>query len=165
MKPILLFAIGNESRGDDALGPRLAREIETWLEKSQGDAPVEVIEEFQLQIENTLDMLGRDLVLFVDAGQGRAAPFSFYEARPAPCDAHTSHALTPEALLGVFDKVHAIAPPAAFVLCVAGVGFGLGEPLSGAAASNLERATGFCRQLFEQPTPGEWRRYTEIDHA
>lgn len=165
MKPILLFAIGNESRGDDALGPRLARDMAAWLESSRKDGLVEVIEEFQLQIENTLDMQGRDLVLFVDAGQGIEAPFAFYKARPEPFNAHTSHALTPDALLGVFGKVNAIKPPPAFVLCVAGISFALGDPLSGAAVQNLAQASRFCRKLFEQPTPDAWRRLTESTHA
>lgn len=169
VKPILLLAVGNESRGDDALGPWLARRVAAWLEQSGGGASVEaieIIEEFQLQIENALDLPGRELILLVDAGQGTPSPFVFYEAAAAPSDGYTSHAVTPEALLGVFARVHQSMPPPTFVLCLSGVSFELGEPLSGAAARHLEQAVAFCRELFGEPaTLAAWRERVETLHA
>lgn len=164
-KPILLLAVGNESRGDDALGPLLARRLSAWLEQFGENASVEIIEEFQLQIENSLDMPGRELILLIDAGQGTPSPFVFYEATPAPGDGYTSHAVTPEALLGVFARVHGAMPPPAFVLCLSGVSFGLGEPLSGEAARHLEHAVAFCRGLLGRPSLAAWRERAETVHA
>jgi hypothetical protein len=53
---------------------------------------------------------------------------------------HTSHAISPEAVLATYRRVTGEAPPAAWVLCVRGESFGLGEPLSAPAAANLEAA-------------------------
>ena len=155
-KPLLLLAVGNESRGDDALGPLLARRVQAWLASTGLDSQVEVIEEYQLQIEHTLDIMDRQLLLFVDAGQETMTPYTFYAARAARLDGHTSHALAPETLLGVYVQVHQALPPPAFILCLAGEGFELGEPLSAAAALHLEQGFAFCRGLFEQPTPASW---------
>jgi len=155
-KPLLLLAVGNESRGDDALGPLLARRVQAWLASTGLDSRIEVIEEYQLQIEHTLDIKDRQLLLFVDAGQGTEPPFAFYEARARRLDGHSSHALAPEALLGVYAQVHQASPPPAFILCLAGTGFELGEPLSSAATLNLEEGFTFCRTLFGQPTPDYW---------
>jgi hydrogenase maturation protease len=155
-KPLLLLAVGNESRGDDALGPLLARRVQAWLASTGLDSQVEVIEEYQLQIEHTLDIKDRQLLLFVDAGQGIEPPFTFYAARARRFDGHSSHALAPEALLGVYTQVHQDSPPPAFILCLAGTGFELGEPLSTAAALHLEQGFAFCQRLFEQPTPASW---------
>jgi len=160
-KPILVLAIGNESRGDDALGPLLARRLGDWLGTTGMEGRVEVIEEFQLQIEHTLDIKDRELVLFLDAGQETRAPFSFHEARAKRLDGHTSHAVAPEALLGIYTKVHAVAPPPAFILCMAGVAFELGDPLSPVAALHLEEVFAFCRRLFAKPEHPAWREMAE----
>jgi Ni,Fe-hydrogenase maturation factor len=53
---------------------------------------------------------------------------------------HTSHALSPEAVLATFARVHGADPPESWLLCVRGESFELGEPLSSAAARNLEAA-------------------------
>lgn len=155
-KPLLLLAVGNESRGDDALGPLLARRVQAGLASTGLDSQVEVIEEYQLQIEHTLDIKDRQLLLFVDAGQETVPPFAFYAARARRLDGHSSHALAPETLLGIYSQVHPASPPPAFILCLAGEGFELGEPLSTAAALHLEQGLAFCKGLFDQPTPASW---------
>lgn len=159
-KPLLLFALGNESRGDDALGPLLARRLQAWLTSAGKDGAVEIIEEFQLQIEHTLDIKGRDLVLFVDAGERTTAPFAFSAARVARGGrdvGYTTHAVAPETLLGLYVKVHAASPPPAFILCLAGESFELGEPLSAAAAEHLEAGFAFCQRLFASPSLPSWQ--------
>lgn len=152
--PVLVFAIGNESRGDDALGPVLARRLAEVLDPRQ----VEVLEEYQLQVENTLDMAGRQLVLFLDAGHGTPPPFTFYHASPQTPSGHSTHAVAPEALLGVYHQVNGEAPPPAFILCIAGEAFELGEPLSAAAGQHLTEALGFARALFSTPTLAAWQQ-------
>lgn len=133
--PILVLAVGNPSRGDDALGPELAGRLE-----AAGIAGVEVITEFQLQIENALDLEGRERVVFVDAGTGTPAPFELRRAQSSQEFLHTSHALSPEAVLATYAKVSAATAPEAWVLCVRGESFELGAPLTAAAASHLESA-------------------------
>lgn len=152
--PVLVFAIGNESRGDDALGPLLARRLAEGLDPRQ----VEVLEEYQLQVENTLDMAGRQLVLFLDAGHGTPPPFTFYRASPQSPSGHSTHAVAPEALLGVYHQVNGEAPPPAFILCIAGEAFELGEPLSAAAAQHLTEALAFACALFSTPTLAAWQQ-------
>ena len=73
--PVLVLAVGNPSRGDDALGPELAARLEAAALPG-----VEVITEFQLQVENALDLEGRERVIFVDAGTGTPAPFELGES-------------------------------------------------------------------------------------
>jgi hydrogenase maturation protease len=138
--PVLVLAVGNPSRGDDALGPLLAGRIE-----AAGLPDVEIITEFQLQVENSLDLEGRELVLFVDAGTGTPAPFELREARPDAEFSHTTHALSPESVLATYVRVKGETPPPAVVLCIRGESFELGDALSPAAASNLEAAWALLR--------------------
>jgi len=133
--PVLVLAVGNPSRGDDALGPELAARLEAAALPN-----VEVITEFQLQVENALDLVGRERVIFVDAGAGTPAPFELSRAAAAPDVLHTSHALSPGAVLATYRRVTGSAPPEAWLLCVRGESFELGEPLSALASNHLTAA-------------------------
>jgi hydrogenase maturation protease len=133
--PVLVLAVGNPSRGDDALGPELAARLE-----AAGLPGVEVISEFQLQVENALDLEGRERVIFVDAGAGTAPPFELRALSAAAEFLHTSHALAPEAVLATYQRVTGKAAPESWLLCVRGESFELGEALSAAAGGHLEAA-------------------------
>ena len=136
--PILIFAIGNESRGDDALAPLLLRKLDAWLQAEGRTEDFELIEDFQLQVEHAMDMAGRRLVLFIDAGMDTPEPYAFYRARLSDSSTPYSHALAPEAVLAVYPQIYQKDPPPAFILCIRGEQFELGLPLSPAAESRLD---------------------------
>jgi hydrogenase maturation protease len=140
--PVLVLAVGNPSRGDDALGPALAERLEALALPG-----VEVLVDFQLQVEHSLDLVGREVVVFVDAGAQTPAPYQLLEAQSAEELAHTSHALAPGAVLAAYRRVHGSEPPRALVLCVRGESFELGEPLSAAAAAHLDSAWAALQDL------------------
>jgi hydrogenase maturation protease len=133
--PVVVLAVGNPSRGDDAIGPQLAARLEAATLPG-----VEVVVDFQLQIEHALDLEGRSLAVFVDAGAGTAAPYELSEVVATDDFRHTSHALSPGAVLATFARFSGARPPAALLLCVRGETFELGAPLSPAASANLEAA-------------------------
>jgi hydrogenase maturation protease len=155
--PVLVIAVGNRSRGDDAIGPLLLDRLAAWLSNGDRGADFELLEDFQLQIEHALDLAGRRLVLFVDAGTGTPAPFAFRTAvATAPGGGHSSHALAPEAVLGVYRQITGDNPPPAFVLCVRGETFELGEDLSHPARAHAEAAWRQLVALCERPDAGCW---------
>ncbi|MGE5469234.1 MAG: hydrogenase maturation protease [Bacteroidota bacterium] len=155
--PVVVFAVGNPSRGDDAIAPALLARLAGWLEDQGLSAHFELIEDFQLQIEHALDLEGRQLALFIDASVGTTAPCSLARVSAAADASHTSHALSPAAVLQVYVQMHGEAPPA-FVLGVRGEAFELGEPLSAAAADHSETAFAWLRQLCRQPTLPAWEQ-------
>ena len=155
---VVVIAVGNRSRGDDAIGPLLLDRLEAWQASGDRSTEIELIEDFQLHIEHALDLVGRRLVLFVDAGTGTTAPFDFYATEAvAPGGGHSSHALAPAAVLGVYRQVTGENPPPAFVLCVRGDQFDLGEDLSGPARAHVEAAWQQLVALCERPDVGHWR--------
>jgi hydrogenase maturation protease len=133
--PVLVLAVGNPSRGDDAIGPLLAERLEAAALPG-----VEVIVEFQLQVENALDLEGRERVIFVDAGIDTSAPFELRRVQPAADFLHTSHALSPEAVLATYDRINGRVAAETWLLCVRGEAFDLGGGLSLTARANLELA-------------------------
>ena len=150
---LVVFAVGNPSRGDDALGPLLMAGLE-----SQDWPDVRLVSDFQLQIEHALDLDGCDLALFIDAGTGTSAPFTFSETAPASGRPVSSHSLPPEAVLQVFADIRGMPPPPAFVLCVRGEDFGLGKELSEAASRHLEAAQAHLGTCLAHPDATSWRR-------
>ena len=154
--PLVVFAVGNPSRGDDAIGPVICGRLAKWLENEGLGDQIELIEDFQLNIEHALDLQGRELALFIDAGENTLAPFVFERIYPSTAVAHSTHALPPPAVLQVYRQTESDAPPPAFVLCICGDRFDLGEGLSPVAQERLMEAMGLLEKLFRQPTLAAW---------
>jgi hydrogenase maturation protease len=150
---VVVFAAGNPSRGDDALGPLLMAELEVLALPD-----VHLVSDFQLQIEHALDLDGRDLALFIDAGTGTPAPYLFREIRPITGQAPNSHALAPEAVLQVYADIRRADPPPAFVLCIRGEEFELGGDLSAAAQEHLLAARTHLQRCMACADASSWRK-------
>ena len=154
--PILIFAIGNESRGDDAIAPLLLRRLSEWLEAEDITEQFELLEDFQLQVEHATDMVGRKLVLFIDAGLDTPAPYTFYRARSDGNRTLYSHAITPESVLTTYQQVYQLSPPPAFVLCIRGEHFELGSLPSAEAQQRTELAMNFLQALMREAETESW---------
>ena len=154
---VVVFAIGNRSRGDDAIGPLLLERLAPWLSARTQASAFELIDDYQLQIEHALDLQGRRLALFIDAGCATPAPFRFYSIDAVASAASSStHALPPEGVLDVYRQFEGAAPPPSFVLCVRGESFELGEGLSSAAEAHMESAWRHLMRLCILPDAAAW---------
>jgi hydrogenase maturation protease len=138
--PLLVLAWGNPSRGDDALGPLLAERLLVHLHDTQPNGHVEVLTDFQLQVEHALDLVGRERILFVDAALNLAEPFTVRPLQPARGGGIGSHALAPEAVLQVFQNLHHQPPPPATLLAIRASAFELGTAPGTEALADLEQA-------------------------
>ena len=159
MQPgVVVFAIGNRSRGDDAIGPLLLERLGSALAATAHSGEFELIEDYQLQIEHALDLQGKRLALFIDAGWGTPAPLEFYPVGAAPAPVvRNRHELPPQGVLDVYRQVALAEPPPAFVLCVRGEDFELGQGLSAPAAARMEAAWRQLSLLCAQPDAALWR--------
>lgn len=156
--PILVLAVGNPSRGDDAFGPLLAQQLQTWLAAQTGEVQqaIELITDQQLVVEHALDLQGREQVLFVDAAARHDAPVALQAVAPAR-DADqsrqqplqrgkpgapmvNSHSSTPGDLLALYQSLLNQPPPRADLLTLKGHGFELGAPLSDEVQALLPQA-------------------------
>lgn len=143
--PTLVLAWGNLSRGDDALGPLCLAALRDRVSDSLKDQ-VEFLEDYQLQIEHALDLIGRQRVLFIDASLSCPAPFEVTGLRPGQDASFTTHALSPQALLRVYQDMQGAPPPPCTLLAIRGESFELGEPPSAAALAHLEHALAWSSQ-------------------
>ena len=153
IQPVLIFGYGNPSRGDDAIAPQLLSRLEALQ-----PAGVELVTDFQLQVEHALDLEGRELALFIDASVSGQAPYTFSRLLPQQDKSYTSHEMSPAAVLHVYRQIHPESPPPSYLLAVRGEFFDLGEPLSEAAAANAEAAFALLQQLCADPRREAWER-------
>lgn len=148
--PTLVFAWGNPARGDDALGPALLAALrEAEVERA---GTIELLEDYQLQVEHALDLLNRRRVLFVDASVQAAAPFATQVVVPVADASFTTHALQPAALLHACTMLGHAAPPS-WQLAIRGERFELGEDLSAAARRHLAAAVAWTLAWLATPIP------------
>ncbi len=159
---LLVLAVGNPSRGDDALGPLFLERLAAVREQRGDWNDIELLTDFQLQIEHAVDLENRALALFVDASVSCPPPFQFTRLRPARDTSYTSHALSSAAVLHVYQQINHVPPPPAFQLAIRGERFELGQPLSAAAEANLAVALKFAGRLLERRDVESWGRFAEV---
>lgn len=150
---LTVFACGNPSRGDDALGPELMRLLRA---KYVHQKNIQLIEDFQLQVEHALDLENCHLALFIDADVSCPPPFILTRLQAAQENSYTTHALHPATVLYVYQQICGRAPPPAFLLSLRGEHFELGEPLSQAAKKHLVTAFELVNELFKSIDISQW---------
>lgn len=157
--PILVLAVGNPSRGDDAAGPWLADQLDQWLSQSgiSLQDQVEVLCDQQLMVEHALDLVDRQRVLFIDAAAQLPTAFCWTRVSPSPAGpAVSSHQCTPAQLLQLCaDTLNAPVPPC-WLLSVRGEGFELGAPVSQAMQETLNTVWPELRHRLTLPVDQPW---------
>lgn len=144
MTDLVVLGVGNEARGDDALGPRLlARLAELKL------PGISTVADFQFQVEHALDLDGAHEALFIDAHCKQEAPAELRLLAPATGIGAASHALTPGEVLAVRGRIGQPLPTA-WLLSLRGVSFGLGEGLSAAGEQSLEAGWDCLRAFLRE---------------
>lgn len=131
----LIIGIGNESRGDDALGWLFLKEIEQGAE---GKFDLEY--RYQLQVEDA-DLISRyERVVFVDATEETLQEgFAIRRCNSAGSYYFSSHLQSPETVFYLSKTLYPQTPEA-FIIPIRGYRWGLGESVSGEAADHLKKA-------------------------
>lgn len=156
-KSILVFAYGNPSRGDDALGPMLLDRLQDSVNDLEN---CELLTDFQLQIEHALDLEQRQLVLFVDASVSCPLPFQLRQVKPQYDNSYTTHEMSPAAVLQVYQSIKHETPPPSFLLSIKAEQFELGADLGKNAKANLAKAHIFVEKLLSTPALDYWQQST-----
>ena len=146
--PTLIFTYGNPSRGDDGLGPAMFELLEKNKHTGNDLDKVDLLTDYQLQIEHAVDLEQRECVVFIDASVSAAAPYEFHQLQPERDNSYTTHAMSPVAVLDVYQQINQRKPPPAYMLTIRGYEFGLGQPLSEQAGLNLQQGYDFIKQLL-----------------
>ena len=141
----LVLGFGNPARGDDGLGPALI----ALLDQAAFDQ-LETRVDYQLCVEDAMDIGNFEHVIFVDASPSIAPPYHLYpidnSTQPMTLD---THGVSPEAMMFLARTLFA-ATTAASVLAIRGYEFEpFVESLSSAAEENLDQAFQHLLQKYE----------------
>ena len=132
---VLLCGIGNSGRSDDGLGWAFVETIE-----KHGNFKGEIIQRYQLQVEDAELISHFDEVLFVDATvENLKNGFLLKDVPPAKEFAFTTHELPPETVVGLCKEMYDKSPKA-FILLIEGVDWELNIGMSKKAERNLQKA-------------------------
>lgn len=144
---VVVIGYGNPGRCDDTAGPLLAERVEQWTLPG-----VQVVSDYQLNIEHAADVAESDLAIFVDASVDASEPWELRALAPAIRNDFTTHAMLPETVLETSDKVYGARPPS-FILAVRGNNFELGAEPSAAFLRRIESAAGLLSKILSATDP------------
>ncbi|TAL39957.1 MAG: hydrogenase maturation protease [Spirochaetes bacterium] len=140
----LVYGYGNPGREDDGLGVELARRVE-----EAGIPGVACDSNYQLNVEDALEIAEYDAVVFADASVSCAEPFTFNGLEPAHEISFTTHAMLPGSVLALCEDLYG-KKPSSFILGIRGYSWEQREGLSAQAVSNLEKAFDFLLPLLRE---------------
>jgi hydrogenase maturation protease len=141
---VLLLGYGNPGRLDDGLGAALAAQVERLALPG-----VTVQADYQLCLEDAEATARHDVVIFADAATSGAEPFSFQRVDPASSLGFSTHALQPEAVLGLAQQLFG-ARTNGYTLGIRGYAFNeYEESLTDQGRANLAAAVAFIRRVCE----------------
>jgi hydrogenase maturation protease len=147
---ILVIGYGNELRGDDGLGPLVAKSV------AAANLPgVRVLSARQLLPEFAADLAQARLAIFVDASEAWSE--SGAEVRSLAAETATdwcTHRADPRSLLALTQAIYGQIPEA-WWLTASGRNFDFGERLSGVAEENARQALTCLKSLIQAKTPRE----------
>lgn len=146
----LVLGYGNPARGDDGLGPALIERLATLALED-----LETRVDYQLCVEDALDIGDFDQVIFVDASIDVAPPYLHYPLPatviPATLD---THGISPEALIHLARTLFG-AETKASILAIRGYDFEpFSESLSAEAARNLDAAFNYLAEKLREREAG-----------
>jgi hydrogenase maturation protease len=145
---VVVIGYGNDLRGDDAVGMRVAAAVAGWRV-----AGMRVFAVRQLVPELAEMLAAARLAIFVDAcpvtaGSGRRAPrLEVHALAPDAGASALGHASDPRQLLALAQSLYG-AHPQAWLVTVPAATFKLGDALSPTAVRGISAALGQIRQLI-----------------
>ncbi len=139
---ILVYGFGNPGRRDDGLGIAFADLIE-----ERGIPGVSCERNYQLNIEDALEIAAYDVVIFADASIDAGEAFELRELLLAEEISFTTHAMSANSVLALCEDLYRRSPRA-FMMAIRGYSWDVEEGLSRDAADNLEKAVDFAVSLL-----------------
>ncbi len=158
----VLLACGNPLRQDDGIGWRIAEAVDRMAEQGNAEPMLRVIAVQQWTPELAEEISGANLAVFVDAsaadepGAIRVTPICSPASAPPPQMRGTqrfevpiseTHALDPDALLALAERICGRGPARAFLVTVGAESFQFGEEMSASVRRAVPRAVRLVANL------------------
>lgn len=143
----LVLAYGNPVRGDDGIGFAAAEYL-----RASGLDGVTVDTDYQLSIEDALNVAEHDFTVFIDAALEGEEPYTFEEIEERETPAVFTHSLEPSRLMGLANNLFGNRR-VGYQLGIRGYEFTMfTEGLTEKAKDNLNKAMEFITAFLHKQT-------------
>ena len=142
---ILIYGYGNPGRQDDGLGPVFVGKMQEWVAEN-GVANIFLESNYQLNIEDSLQLSEMDCAIFVDASKFGPA-FSLKKLNAKKYYPISTHSISPEVLIYLCKELYNKKPRAS-ILTIKGHKWDIGEGISSQAEANLKKALSQIKALL-----------------
>ncbi len=143
---VLIVGYGNPLRGDDGVGPEVARRLAAEFQ----DPDIEILTELQLKPELAELMSQAEIAIFIDARAGdQPGEVRIEEVVPNEPERTFTHQFAPPMLLMTAQVLYSRIPRT-FLVSIGGKNFELSEGLSEAVRSAMPEVLATVRRLMRR---------------
>lgn len=147
---ILIYGYGNPGRQDDGLGPALVDHLKEWIRR-ENISNVELDSDYQLNVEDSLTISEKDIVVFVDASIEDIDDYCLTKVSPEGSKIEfTMHAVSASFILDLCNKLYNKNPDT-YLLHIKGYEWDFKEELTEKANGNLNAALTFIKERITDP--------------
>jgi hydrogenase maturation protease len=146
VQEILIYGYGNPGRQDDGLGIFLSEKINHWI-KEENIQSVKVDCNYQLNIEDALEIADKNLVIFIDASKEEINDYYLTKVEPSDRLEFTTHTVSPAYLLNLCKVVYNKTPDM-YLLHIKGYKWEFFEEMTKDAKKNLRKAYDFLKEFI-----------------
>ena len=149
---ILIYAYGNPGRQDDGLGNKFVEELGKWIDDKNIQG-IEIESNYQLNIEDSLKVADKDIVIFVDASNEDIEDIHFLVVEPSEGKSEfTTHSASPAFVLALCIRLYD-KHPKTYLLQIRGYEWEFKEGLSEKAEKNMQKALEFVEGRLQERPP------------
>ncbi len=146
---VLIYGYGNPGREDDGLGIACTQRLEDWArQNAPGDFAFDM--NYQLNIEDALEISVYDAVLFIDASTEPIEDFLISEVKASDKVNFTMHSASPSYIKYLCKQMYDMEP-LVYLVHIKGYQWSMKEGLSEKATSNLEKTVTCLQELLIRP--------------
>lgn len=138
---ILVYGYGNPGRQDDGLGISVAEKMEHWA-KNKHVKNVKIDTNYQLNIEDAINISENEIVFFVDASKEELKNFTITKVEPCDKPNFTMHAVSPEYVLNICKEMYGKIPET-YLIHIKGYEWNFLEEMTHEAKQNLKDSFDF----------------------
>jgi hydrogenase maturation protease len=144
-RTVLIIGYGNPGRLDDGIGPAMAERFERLALPN-----VTVDSDYQLMVEDAVEIAEHNVVVFIDASVDPIEPFFFRRVHPGGTLHFSTHSADPGTLVQLAHELFH-ADTEAYLMGIRGYDFNeYAIGLSEKAIANMDEAFAYLKQAIEE---------------
>ena len=146
---VLVYGYGNPGREDDGLGIACTEILEEWVQQNGWDNFAFDMN-YQLNIEDALEISQYDAVLFIDASTEPIDDFIISEVEASDKVNFTMHSASPSYIKHLCKQIYNIEP-LVYLIHIKGYNWSMKEGIGEQASANLDKTVRHLKKLLIHP--------------